>query len=128
MVLPEENPIYGPFFGVMGAAAAIIFSGKRFEIKFFIHCQDFPIFVIFRVHMISCLIKCFCGMFLALGAAYGTAKSGTGIAAMSVMRPELIMKSIIPVVMAGIIAIYGLVVAVLIAGALEEPSKYPLYK
>lgn len=51
---------------------------------------------------------------LALGAAYGTAKSGTGIAAMSVMRPELIMKSIIPVVMAGIIAIYGLVVAVLV--------------
>lgn len=33
---------------------------------------------------------------------------------MSVMRPELIMKSIIPVVMAGIIAIYGLVVAVLV--------------
>jgi V-type H+-transporting ATPase proteolipid subunit len=58
----------------------------------------------------------------ALGAAYGTAKSGTGIAAMSVMRPELIMKSIIPVVMAGIIAIYGLVVAVLIAGALKPPS------
>ena len=53
-------------------------------------------------------------LFIALGAAYGTAKSGTGIAAMSVMRPELIMKSIIPVVMAGILAIYGLVVAVLI--------------
>ena len=51
-------------------------------------------------------------VFSALGAAYGTAKSGTGIAAMSVMRPELIMKSIIPVVMAGIIAIYGLVVGV----------------
>lgn len=28
MVLPEENPIYGPFFGVMGAASAIIFSCK----------------------------------------------------------------------------------------------------
>lgn len=39
------------------------------------------------------------GRAIALGAAYGTAKSGTGIAAMSVMRPELIMKSIIPVVM-----------------------------
>lgn len=26
--LPETNPIYGPFFGVMGAASAIIFSGK----------------------------------------------------------------------------------------------------
>lgn len=64
----------------------------------------------------------------ALGAAYGTAKSGTGIAAMSVMRPELIMKSIIPVVMAGIIAIYGLVVAVLIAGGLSTPENYTLFK
>jgi V-type H+-transporting ATPase proteolipid subunit len=38
------------------------------------------------------------------------------------------MKSIIPVVMAGIIAIYGLVVAVLIAGALDNVPKYNLYK
>lgn len=59
-------------------------------------------------------------VFSARGAAYGTAKSGTGIAAMSVMRPEMIMKSIIPVVMAGIIAIYGLVVAVLIANSLND--------
>jgi V-type H+-transporting ATPase proteolipid subunit len=54
--------------------------------------------------------------------------TGTGIAAMSVMRPELIMKSIIPVVMAGIIAIYGVVVAVLISGQLGEAPKYTLYK
>jgi V-type H+-transporting ATPase proteolipid subunit len=80
----DDKPIYGPFFGVMGAVSAIVFS--------------------------------------SLGAAYGTAKSGTGIAAMAVMRPELIMKSIIPVVMAGIIAIYGLVVAALIAGKLTAPS------
>lgn len=59
-------------------------------------------------------------VFSAIGAAYGTAKSSTGIAVMSVMRPELIMKSIIPVVMAGIIAIYGLVVAVLIANSLTD--------
>ncbi|MEQ2198487.1 V-type proton ATPase 16 kDa proteolipid subunit [Xenoophorus captivus] len=72
-----------------------------------------------------CLSSCF-PLFPALGAAYGTAKSGTGIAAMSVMRPELIMKSIIPVVMAGIIAIYGLVVAVLIANNLSD--KITLYK
>uniref|UniRef100_A0A8C9HLJ6 V-type proton ATPase proteolipid subunit n=1 Tax=Piliocolobus tephrosceles TaxID=591936 RepID=A0A8C9HLJ6_9PRIM len=57
-------------------------------------------------------------------AAYGTVKSGAGIAAMSVMRPELIMKSIIPVVMAGVIAIYGLVVAVLIASSLNDISLY----
>ena len=33
-----------------------------------------------------------------LGAAYGTAKSGVGIASMGVLKPDLIMKSIIPVV------------------------------
>jgi V-type H+-transporting ATPase proteolipid subunit len=86
----EDSPPYTPFFGVMGAASAMIFS--------------------------------------ALGAAYGTAKSGTGIAAMAVMRPELIMKSIIPVVMAGIIAIYGLVVAALIANDIKAPPEYKLFK
>ncbi|XP_073689422.1 ATPase H+ transporting V0 subunit ca [Garra rufa] len=86
--MSAQNPQYSPFFAVMGASAAMVFS--------------------------------------ALGAAYGTAKSGTGIAAMSVMRPELIMKSIIPVVMAGIIAIYGLVVAVLIANNISD--NVSLYK
>merc|ERR1712133_361710 len=61
--------------------------------------------------------------FSAFGAAYGTAKSGVGIAAMSVMRPELIMKSIIPVVMAGIIAIYGLVIAVLISSKVKAANE-----
>ncbi|KAH9509959.1 V-type proton ATPase 16 kDa proteolipid subunit [Bulinus truncatus] len=65
--------------------------------------------------------------FCALGAAYGTAKSGTGISAMAVMKPELIMKSVIPVVMAGIIAIYGLVVAVVITQDIVETG-YTLYK
>ncbi|VDK28344.1 unnamed protein product [Gongylonema pulchrum] len=55
-------------------------------------------------------------MFTAAGSAYGTAKSGTGIASMAVARPDLVMKAIIPVVMAGIVAIYGLVVAVIYAG------------
>jgi len=36
---------------------------------------------------------------------YGTAKSGVGISAMAVLRPDLMMKCVIPVVMAGIIAI-----------------------
>ena len=83
-------PNYTPFFGVMGAASAMVFS--------------------------------------ALGAAYGTAKSGCGISAMAVMRPELIMKSIIPVVMAGIIAIYGLVVGALIANDIEPPPQYDLFR
>ncbi|XP_074058054.1 V-type proton ATPase 16 kDa proteolipid subunit c-like [Macrotis lagotis] len=59
-------------------------------------------------------------VFSGLGKAYGTAKSDNTIAAMSVMQPELIMKSIIPVAMPDIIAIYGLVVAVLIANSLTD--------
>jgi len=65
-------------------------------------------------------------VFTCLGAAYGTAKSGVGIMAMGIMRPELIMKSVVPVIMAGIIAIYGLVVGVLINSALTF-SSYPLF-
>jgi len=73
----EARPLYAPFFSVMGASSAMIFS--------------------------------------AMGAAYGTAKSGVGIAAMAIMKPERIMKSVIPIIMAGIGAIYGVVVAVLIS-------------
>ncbi|KIL67740.1 hypothetical protein M378DRAFT_973843 [Amanita muscaria Koide BX008] len=57
-------------------------------------------------------------VFTCIGASYGTAKSGVGISAMSVLRPDLMMRCSVPVVMAGII-IYGLVVSVLIAGDLS---------
>lgn len=39
---------------------------------------------------------------------------------MGVMRPDLVMKSVVPVIMAGIIAIYGLVVGVLISDGMEQ--------
>jgi V-type H+-transporting ATPase proteolipid subunit len=53
-------------------------------------------------------------VFANMGAAYGTAKSGVGICSVAVMKPELIFKSIIPVVMSGILGIYGLIIAVLL--------------
>lgn len=56
----------------------------------------------------------FFGILAGMGSAYGTAKSGVGVASMGVMRPELVMKSIVPVVMAGILGIYGLIIAVII--------------
>lgn len=77
-----------PFFGFIGAAAALVFG-------------------------------CF-------GAAYGTAKSGVGIASMGVLRPELVMKSIVPVVMAGVLGIYGLIIAVIIATGIN-PEGYTLF-
>ncbi|KAI9367497.1 hypothetical protein BJX61DRAFT_299690 [Aspergillus egyptiacus] len=60
-------------------------------------------------------------IFGSAGAAYGTAKAGIGISGVGTFRPDLIMKSLIPVVMSGIIAVYGLVIAVLIAGDLNPP-------
>ncbi|KAH8956493.1 hypothetical protein BDL97_07G041400 [Sphagnum fallax] len=77
-----------PFFGFIGAAAALVFS--------------------------------------CMGAAYGTAKSGVGVASMGVMRPELVMKSIVPVVMAGVLGIYGLIIAVIISTGINPKSK-PYY-
>ena len=53
-------------------------------------------------------------IFANMGAAYGTAKSGVGISSLGILKPELIMKSIIPVVMAGILGIYGMIVAVIL--------------
>merc|ERR1711874_453626 len=48
-----------------------------------------------------------------LGAAYGTAKSGVSICFVASKRMDLLFKSIIPVIMAGILGIYGLIVSVL---------------
>jgi len=39
---------------------------------------------------------------------------------MGVLKPELVMRSIIPVVMAGVIGIYGLIVAVIVIGAVPN--------
>jgi len=66
-------------------------------------------------------------IFSTVGAAFGTSKAGIGIAGLGTFKPELIMKSLIPVVMSGIIAVYGLVVSVLIAGSLNPGSDYTLF-
>ncbi|CAN6913008.1 unnamed protein product [Brassica oleracea] len=74
-----------PFFGFLGAAAAVVFSS---------------------VSELCLSDSSFFGQGLleSMGAAYGTAKSGVGVPSMGVMRPELVMKSIVPVVMAGVLA------------------------
>ena len=95
---PSANrPLYSPFFSVMGATSAIVF-------RYVLSSLLFPDFIL---------------NFSGMGAAYGTAKSGVGIAAMAILKPERIMKSVIPIIMAGIVAIYGVVVAVLISGRIK---------
>ena len=67
-------------------------------------------------------------VFANLGAAYGTAKSGVGICSMGVLKPDKIIKSVIPVIMAGILGIYGLIVAVLLNQRIKNASSWFIWK
>jgi V-type H+-transporting ATPase proteolipid subunit len=53
-------------------------------------------------------------LLIDLGAGFGTYRAGVSIGSIGVTRPDLIMKSIIPIVMAGILGIYGMIVAVIL--------------
>ena len=65
--------------------------------------------------------------FSNLGAAFGTAKSGVAIVAVAAEKPELIFRSIIPVVMAGILGMYGMIIAIVLKGNSKYSSLvYPL--
>ena len=59
-------------------------------------------------------------VFANLGSAYGTAKSGVGIVSVAVLKPELLFKSIIPVVMASVLGMYGMIIGIL----LKSQRKY----
>ena len=62
--------------------------------------------------------------FANLGAAYGTAKAGVGICTMGVLKPEKLIKAIIPVIMAGILGIYGLIVSVILLQRVDGKETY----
>ncbi|KAF8519975.1 hypothetical protein BU17DRAFT_47222 [Hysterangium stoloniferum] len=60
---------------------------------------------------------------IAVGAAYGTSKIGIGIAGVAQFKPELIRRSLVPVVM-WYHCCLGLVVSVLITGGHVIQSFY----
>lgn len=67
-------------------------------------------------------------VFANLGSAYGAAKSGVGVAYLGLSAPEKIMRGIVPVVMAGILGIYGLIIAVIINNNIRtEEYQYSAY-
>merc|ERR1719444_733683 len=55
-------------------------------------------------------------VFANLGSAYGIAKSGVGIASLGVIEPNKVFRGLIPIIMAGILGIYGIIVAALLSG------------
>ena len=61
--------------------------------------------------------------FANIGAAYGTYKSGVGVCSMGILKPDQIIKSVIPVIMAGILGIYGLIVSVILIQKIPQNVK-----
>lgn len=56
------------------------------------------------------------------GSAWGTWKAGVGVCKMGIDYPGGIIKNIIPIVMAGVLGIYGLIVSVIITQAISSPG------
>jgi V-type H+-transporting ATPase proteolipid subunit len=53
---------------------------------------------------------------------WGTWKSGVSLLNTGIRHPGSVMKNVIPIVMAGVIGIYGLIVAVILAGNISTPT------
>jgi V-type H+-transporting ATPase proteolipid subunit len=62
-----------------------------------------------------------CVILANFGSAWGTWKAGTGVCKMGVSYPAGIIKNIVPIVMAGVLGIYGLIVAVIITQSITAP-------
>lgn len=63
-----------------------------------------------------------CMIFANFGSAWGTWKAGLGVCSMGVDYPKGVIKNIVPIVMAGVLGIYGLIVSVIIAQAISPPG------
>ncbi|GAX22209.1 hypothetical protein FisN_19Lh273 [Fistulifera solaris] len=56
------------------------------------------------------------------GSAMGTWKAGVSIVHTGIRHPSSVMKNVIPIVMAGVIGIYGLIVGVILGQAIPVPD------
>ena len=61
-------------------------------------------------------------IFANVGAAYGTAKSAIGIGNLGAVDQTKIFKALIPIIMAGILGIYGLIISILLSGKAAEKN------
>jgi V-type H+-transporting ATPase proteolipid subunit len=61
-------------------------------------------------------------IFASWGSAWGTWRAGLGLCSMGVDHCAGIIKNIVPIVMAGVLGIYGLIVSVIITQAVVPPG------
>ncbi|CAE6464254.1 unnamed protein product, partial [Rhizoctonia solani] len=136
-------PVYSPFFSALGVTCAIVFTSmSTFSLILLVSYSPEQTLAPGLLYLFNLFIS-LASWLVTRHRSYGTAKSSLGISAASVMRPDLMVRSCIPVVMAGIIAvrsfpscfakifltqstkIYGLVVSVVISDNLHP--KMPLF-
>jgi len=65
-----------------------------------------------------------CISFLAsgIGSAYATARCNVGLSSAGVLNPDCVVRNLVPIIMAGVLAIYGMIVAVMIMGEMDNKS------
>jgi ATP synthase proteolipid subunit len=63
-----------------------------------------------------------CMILSSWGSAWGTWRAGLGVCHMGIDHPAGIIKNVVPIVMAGVLGIYGLIVAVIITQAISPPN------
>jgi V-type H+-transporting ATPase 16kDa proteolipid subunit len=63
-----------------------------------------------------------CMILSSWGSAWGTWRAGLGVCHMGIDHPAGIIKNVVPIVMAGVLGIYGLIVAVIITQAITPPN------
>lgn len=69
-------------------------------------------------------------VFSNMGAAYGTWKSGIGLAKLSLMTMKdntQVARAMLPVIMAGVSGIYGLIIAVIIANNIKQEGRHSIF-
>mmetsp|Transcript_10033 Transcript_10033/g.12760 ORF Transcript_10033/g.12760 Transcript_10033/m.12760 type:complete len:189 (-) Transcript_10033:365-931(-) len=63
-----------------------------------------------------------CIILANFGSAWGTWRAGMGVCKMGIDYPSGVIKNIVPIVMAGVLGIYGLIVAVILTQAITTPT------
>ena len=79
----------------------------------------------YRLKLLGLGRSCYGYDLLKHGNSYGAAKAGMVIAFLSVTRPHMAFKSIIPIIMAGILWINGLIMSVLLSQKINVSLETP---
>ena len=55
-------------------------------------------------------------VFSNFGGAYGTAKASVGLSSLAVIDSSKMLKGLVPIIMAGILGIYGVIISITLKG------------